>query len=71
MIPVYPLPDKRAISRSYLSLLLTQDTFMTPREVECEASVGSIYHQSASVRVSMGHSHRSHQISGRLSRKQV
>ena len=71
MIPVYPLPDKRAISRSYLSLLLTEDTFMTPAEVECEAMVGNIYRQSASVRVSLGISHRSQQISGRLSKIKI
>lgn len=63
MIPVYPLPDKRAISRSYLSLLLSQDSYMVPSLVECEASVGNIYHQTASVQVSIGHSFRSQHVS--------
>ena len=66
MIPVYPLPDKRAISRSYLSLLLSQDSYMVPSLVECEASVGNIYHQTASVQVSIGHSFRSQHVSGKL-----
>ena len=59
MAPVYPLPDRRAISRSSISVLLTGEIFSRPLEVECEAGVRSLsYSQSAVVRVSLGHSWR-------------
>ena len=45
MLPVYPLPDRRAITRSFLSLPLSEETLQLslPLLVECEAAVGDIY----------------------------
>ena len=53
MVPVYPLPDRRAISRSFLSLPLTEETLPLPLPflVKCEAAVGVIYKKYAKVRV--------------------
>ena len=58
MAPVYPLPDRRAISRSSISVLLTEQIFSRALEVECQAKVGQLYSQSALVRVSVGQSWR-------------
>ena len=58
MAPVYPLPDRRAISRSSISLLLTEQIFSRALEVECQAKVGHLYSKSALVRVSVGQSWR-------------
>merc|ERR1719397_248688 len=58
MVPVYPLPDRRAISRSSISVLLTEDILSRALEVECSATAGEIYSQSAVVRVTVGHSWR-------------
>ena len=58
MAPLYPLPDRRAISRSSISVLLSGEMFYRSLEVSCEASVGSLYSQSAVVRVGLGHSWR-------------
>ena len=53
MLPVYPLPDQRAISRSFLSFPLTASSSPLPHPliVECEAAVGDIYKKYAKVRV--------------------
>ena len=58
MAPVYPLPDRRAISRSSISVLLTEEIFSRALEVECEAMVEGLYSQSAVVRVSVGQTWR-------------
>ena len=53
MLPIYPLPDQRAISRSFLSFPLTASSSPLPHPliVECEAAVGDIYKKYAKVRV--------------------
>ena len=58
MAPVYPLPDRRAISRSSISVLLTEEIFSRALEVECEAMVEGLYSKSAVVRVSVGQTWR-------------
>ena len=56
MLPIFPLPDRRAISRSALSFPLLESSLPLPElphplEVKCEAGVGDIYKKSARVRV--------------------
>jgi hypothetical protein len=53
MLPIYPLPDQRAISRSFLSFPLTSSSSPLPHPliVECEAAVGDIYKKYTKVRV--------------------
>ena len=58
MAPVYPLPDRRGISRSSISVLLTEEIFSRALEVECQAKVEGLYSESAVVRVSVGQSWR-------------
>ena len=58
MAPVYPLPDRRGISRSSISVLLTEQIFSRALEVECQAEVEGLYSESAVVRVSVGQSWR-------------
>merc|ERR1719234_2040318 len=58
--PVFPLQDKRALSRSILLLPLTED--VVPLEVECRASVGEFYREAVRkavrVRGARGRHHR-------------
>ena len=59
MLPIFPLPDRRAISRSALSFPLLESSLPLPElphplEVKCEAGVGDIYKKSARVRVRLG-----------------
>ena len=58
MAPIYPLPDRRAISRSSISILLTEQIFSRALEVECEAMVEGLYSKSALVRVTVGQTWR-------------